>query len=61
LPFAFCLTAVKHQIDAAFSTDKPVAVHFVQPIYTYGCGTHPSVEGHALMAKELIPFFKSLL
>ncbi len=56
-----CLTAVKHQIDAAFSTDKPVAVHFVQPIYTHGCGTHPSVEGHALMAKELIPFFKSLL
>ena len=56
-----CLTAVKHQIDAAFSTGKPVAVHFVQPIYTYGCGTHPSVEGHALMAKELVPFFKSLL
>lgn len=56
-----CLTAVKQQIDAAYSSDKPVALHFVQPIYTYGCGTHPSVEGHALMARELIPFFKALL
>jgi hypothetical protein len=26
-----------------------------------GCGGHPSVEDHAILAKELVPFFKSLL
>jgi hypothetical protein len=28
---------------------------------TRGCGGHPNVEDHAIMAEELKPFFKGLL
>jgi hypothetical protein len=26
-----------------------------------GCGGHPNVEDHAILADELLPFFKKLL
>ncbi len=56
-----CLTAVKERIDAAHSTDKPVAVYFFQPMQAHGCSGHPNVEDHAIMAQELLPFFKKLV
>jgi len=56
-----CLTAVKQQTDAGYSTDKPVAVYFFQPMQARGCLGHPNVEDHALMAKELEPFFRKLI
>jgi hypothetical protein len=56
-----CLTAVKKNIDALFPAAKPVAVYFFKPMTARGCGGHPSVEDHGIMADELVPFFKSLL
>jgi lysophospholipase L1-like esterase len=56
-----CLTAVKQKTDAGYPTDKPVAVHFFQPMQARGCSGHPSVEDHAVLAKELVPFFQKLL
>jgi lysophospholipase L1-like esterase len=56
-----CLTAVKQKVDALHVTSKPIALHFFQPMQAHGCSGHPSVEDHAVLAKELIPFFKSLL
>jgi hypothetical protein len=56
-----CLTAVKAQTDKAYRTGKPVALYFFKPMNARGCGGHPSVEDHAIMAAELVPFFKSLL
>jgi lysophospholipase L1-like esterase len=56
-----CLTAVKAKTDAASPADKPVAVYFFEPMQARGCSGHPNVEDHAIIAKELEPFFKKLL
>ena len=56
-----CLTAVKDKIDAIHPSDKPIALHFFQPMQAHGCSGHPNVEDHAIMANELLPFFKKLV
>lgn len=56
-----CLTAVKKNIDVQYPNDSPVALHFFEPMTAKGCTGHPSVEDHAILAKELEPFFKKLL
>lgn len=56
-----CLTAVKQNIDAWHPSDKPVALFFFDPMQARGCGGHPNVEDHAILAAELTPFFKKLL
>ena len=56
-----CLTAVKHDIDALYPSDKRVALYFFKPMHPRGCYGHPNVEDHAILAAGLIPFFKSLL
>src|SRR4051794_3342141 len=52
-----CLTAVKEHVDALYPLDKPVALYFFLPMQPGGCSGHPSVEDHAVLAKELLPFF----
>ncbi len=56
-----CLTAVKQNIDTAHTKDKAVALYFFNPMQARGCGGHPNVEDHAILANELIPFFQKLL
>ena len=56
-----CLTAVKRKIDVLYPADKAIALFFFQPMQAHGCSDHPSVEDHAILAQELIPFFKGLL
>ncbi|HVG40012.1 MAG TPA: GDSL-type esterase/lipase family protein [Chitinophagaceae bacterium] len=56
-----CLMAIKREVDAMYTKDKPVALYYFKPMQARGCTGHPSVEDHALLADELIPFFKSLL
>lgn len=56
-----CLTAVQQKTNAGYPADQPVAVYFFRPMQARGCTGHPSVEDHAIMAKELEPFFKKLL
>lgn len=56
-----CLTAVKKNVDGLNSSHKPIALYFFKPMKARGCTGHPSVEDHALLAKELTPFFKKLL
>jgi Carbohydrate esterase 2 N-terminal/GDSL-like Lipase/Acylhydrolase family len=56
-----CLKSVKTQIDKKYSSDKRVALFFFRPMQGRGCGGHPSVDDHAILAGELLPFFKSLL
>lgn len=56
-----CLTTIKTKIDSLYPSDKPVALFFFKPMKARGCGGHPSVEDHAIMADELVPFFSSLL
>jgi lysophospholipase L1-like esterase len=56
-----CLTAVKAQTDAANPAAQPVALYFFQPMQARGCSGHPNVEDHAILAKELEPFFRPLI
>jgi len=56
-----CLKAVKEKTDVQYPKDKPVALYFFRPMHPRGCGGHPSVEDHAILAEELIPFFRNLL
>jgi lysophospholipase L1-like esterase len=56
-----CLTTVKEKVDALFPSAKPVALYFFQPMQAGGCSGHPSVADHAILANELVPFFKKLL
>ncbi|WP_161888382.1 SGNH/GDSL hydrolase family protein [Pontibacter russatus] len=55
------LTTVKEQVDASYPADAPVALHFFGPMQASGCSGHPSVAEHAVLAKELVPFFRKLL
>jgi len=56
-----CLAAVKEHVDALYPSDKRVALYFFFPVQPGGCSGHPSVADHAILAKELLPFFKNLL
>ncbi len=56
-----CLLAVKQQVDILHSGAKPLALYFFKPMQARGCTGHPSVEDHAILANELVPFFRALL
>ncbi|HEY4936979.1 MAG TPA: GDSL-type esterase/lipase family protein [Puia sp.] len=56
-----CLKAVKSKTDYRYTSDKPVALFFFKPMQGRGCGGHPNVEDHGIMADELFPFFKKLM
>jgi hypothetical protein len=56
-----CLAAVKKQIDREFHSGKRVAVFNFKPMQARGCSGHPNVEDHAVLAAELMPFFRNLL
>jgi hypothetical protein len=56
-----CLSAVKKNVDELYPKDKQVAVYFFKPMQARGCTGHPTVEDHAILADELIPFFEKLI
>ena len=56
-----CLAAVKQSVDAKQPNDKPIALYFFKPMKPRGCTGHPNVEDHAIMAEQLVPFFRKLL
>jgi hypothetical protein len=56
-----CLVTIKSQVDAAYPSDKHVELFFFAPMNAHGCGGHPSVEDHKILAGELQPFFQKLL
>ena len=56
-----CLTRIKKEIDAIYPADKPVATFFFQPMNPHGCGGHPNVADHQILAEQLKPFFGRLL
>jgi hypothetical protein len=56
-----CLRAIKKKTDSTYPSDKRVALFFFKPMQARGCGGHPNLEDHAILAGELFPFFKKLL
>src|SRR5450631_859092 len=53
-----CLRAVKTHVDSAPHSGKSLALFFFEPMHARGCSGHPNVEDHAILAVELLPFFK---
>ncbi|MEJ7827313.1 MAG: hypothetical protein WKF91_03930 [Segetibacter sp.] len=47
--------------DNKNTSDKQVALYFYNPMQAHGCSGHPNVEDHAILADELVPFFRKLL
>jgi hypothetical protein len=56
-----CLKRIKSEIDHAYPSERAVATFFFEPMHGRGCSGHPSVEDHAIMAANLLPFFKELV
>jgi hypothetical protein len=56
-----CLMIVKARIEKKYPLNKKVDLFFFKPMTARGCGGHPSVEDHEILAKELAPFFKKLI
>lgn len=56
-----CLASVRENVNASGTSFKPVELFFFQPMQARGCTGHPNVEDHAIMANELLPFFKKIL
>ena len=53
-----CIQEVKLAVDRLYPAAKQVQVYFFKPMSSRGCSGHPSVEDHALLTEELIPFFE---
>lgn len=41
--------------------DQHIEIFKFEQNYTRGCGSHPSIEDHAVMAEKMIPFYRELL
>ena len=54
-----CLSTIR--ILAEKNSGIRISTFFFKPMEAGGCTGHPSVNDHAVMAKELYPFFKELL
>ena len=52
-----CLKKVK----AHFDSQHTVAIFEFKPMKPGGCGTHPDLKDHEIMAEQLIPFYADLL
>ncbi|MBW2962740.1 SGNH/GDSL hydrolase family protein [Mesonia aestuariivivens] len=48
-------------IKAKFERNHTIALYEFEKMNPTGCGHHPSIEGHTVMAENLIPFYKELL
>ncbi|TDD98046.1 SGNH/GDSL hydrolase family protein [Flavobacterium cellulosilyticum] len=52
------------KVIAAFETDKlhkDIALFEFKPMKPNGCGSHPDIADHKIMADQLTPFFKKIL
>ncbi len=52
-----CLRNVKARFDVAHT----VAIYEFAPMKPHGCGSHPDLNEHKIMADQLIPFYADLL
>ena len=52
-----CLKKVKSK----FNTDHTVAIFTFDPMKPGGCGNHPDLQDHKVLAEQLTPFYSNLL
>ena len=48
-------------VKAKFENKHTIALYEFEKMNPTGCGFHPSIEDHEVMAEKLIPFYKELL
>jgi hypothetical protein len=56
-----CLITVKAKVDNWYKARPPIALFFFAPMNPRGCGGHPSVEDHELLAQQVAGFYQGLL
>ncbi len=56
-----CLTTIKVSINTEVKPVKPIQTFWFNSMQPAGCGYHPSIADHEIMASQLIPFIKTLL
>ncbi|MDQ0638439.1 lysophospholipase L1-like esterase [Pedobacter sp. W3I1] len=55
------LLRIKKRIDSMYPAEDEVSTFFFQEMEPHGCGGHPSVEDHLILAQQLYPFYRKLL
>ncbi|MGE5521515.1 MAG: GDSL-type esterase/lipase family protein [Candidatus Dadabacteria bacterium] len=55
------LRSIKQKVDLLYPASSPVELFYWKPMQARGCGGHPSVEDHAIMADQLALFLKRFL
>lgn len=56
-----CITIVQNEINAATKSNKPIKTFWFNAMQPAGCGYHPSITDHEVIANQLIPFIKQLV
>jgi lysophospholipase L1-like esterase len=56
-----CITSVQNEINKEVKPVKPIKTFWFNAMQPKGCGYHPSITDHEVMANQLIPFIKQLL
>ncbi len=56
-----CLAAIKSEVDKKTVHLKPLKIFLFNPMKARGCSGHPNVEDHVILAKELMPYLRSLI
>lgn len=49
------------KVKAYFEADHTVAIFEFKPMAPNGCGSHPDLKDHKIMAEQLVPFYAELL
>ncbi|MEI9946860.1 MAG: SGNH/GDSL hydrolase family protein [Chitinophagaceae bacterium] len=56
-----CLQSVKEKSKALYAGKPVIEIFKFKPMVPKGCGSHPDIDDHQVLANELLPFFSKLL
>ena len=54
------ITTIQNEINLEVNPVKPIKTFWFNAMQPTGCGYHPSITNHEVMANQLIPFIKQL-
>ncbi|MEO5564137.1 MAG: GDSL-type esterase/lipase family protein [Chitinophagaceae bacterium] len=56
-----CLQTVQGKAKELYPSKSPIEIFQFNPMVPKGCGYHPDINDHEILAKEIEPFFRKLL
>jgi lysophospholipase L1-like esterase len=56
-----CLQTVKGKVKERYASKLPIEIFQFNPMIPKGCGYHPDINDHEILAKEIEPFLRNLL